>query len=82
MRLINTKTSQSLVEFEGDRTIFYNKYLEKEMRSIGIPVPHGMRGIYNGKECIHLEDAEFQQAFREIYYLTTMNPEMFRWQDY
>ncbi|MCH9627833.1 MAG: hypothetical protein S4CHLAM2_14790 [Chlamydiales bacterium] len=82
MKLINTKTSQSLVEFEGDRTIFYNKYLEKEMRSIGIPVPHGMRGIYNGKECIRLEDAEFQQAFREIYYLTTMNPETFRWQDF
>lgn len=51
------------------------------MRSIGIPVPHGLRGIYNGKDYIRLEDQEFQKAFKEIYYLTAMNHEMFQWTD-
>lgn len=78
-RLINIQTNQSIVEFEGDNTLFHSKFLEKEMRELGIPVPHGLRGIYHGKERIRLGDEEFQQAFREIYYLTTMNPEKFRW---
>ncbi len=81
MKLINTQTSQFLVEFDGDRTVIHNKFLENEMRSIGIPVPHGLRGIYEGKDCIKLEDAEFQKAFKEIYYLTAMNSNQFRWMD-
>jgi len=79
MKLINTNTYQSLVEFQGDQTIIHNKFLENEMRSIGIPVPHGLRGVYQGKDCIRLEDEEFQKAFKEIYYLTAMNPEKFHW---
>jgi len=81
MKLINTQTAQSLVEFEDDRTIFHSKFLEHEMRTIGIPVPHGLRGIFHGKDCIRLEDEEFQRAFKEIYYLTAMNPETFQWKE-
>ncbi len=81
MRLINTKTSKSLVEFHDDKTIIYNKFLESEMRSIGIPVPHGLRGVYHGKDSVHLGDTEFQQAFKEIYYLTAMDTVLFRWEE-
>ena len=81
MKLINTNTSQSLVEFQGDRTFIHNKFLENEMRTIGIPIPHGLRGVYKGKDCIRLDDPEFQQAFKEIYYLTAMNPDIFQWID-
>lgn len=70
-----------MVEFEGKKTHIYNKFLEHEMRSIGIPVPHGLRGLYNGKDYIRLEDEEFQKAFKEIYYLTSMDPEAFQWKD-
>lgn len=78
-KLINRHTKQPIVEFEENRTIIHNKFLEHEMRSLGILVPHGLRGIYKGKDCIRLEDEEFQKAFREIYYLTAMNPETFQW---
>ena len=61
--------------------MLHNKILEHEMRSIGIPIPHGLRGIYHGKDCVRLEDEEFQKAFREIYYLTVMNPEAFHWSE-
>jgi hypothetical protein len=77
-KLINRRTQKPIVEFEGSRTIFHNKYLEHEMRTIGITIPHGLRGIY-GKDCIRLGDEAFEQAFKEIYYLTSMNPETFLW---
>ncbi|MCC5832766.1 MAG: hypothetical protein JJU12_06970 [Chlamydiales bacterium] len=51
------------------------------MRTIGIPVPHGLRGVYKGKDYVRLGDPEFQQAFKEIYYLTAMNPDKFQWLD-
>lgn len=79
MKLVNTQTSQALVEFHGDKTLIYNKFLENEMRTIGIPVPHGLRGLYKGKDCIRLEDPDFQRAFKEIYYLTAMSPDKFQW---
>jgi hypothetical protein len=53
--------------------------LENEMKQIGIPVPHGLRGIYNGKDHIRLNDEDFQKAFQEIYYLTAMDHALFRW---
>ena len=81
MRLINTLTAKPLVEFSEDQTVIHSKFLEREMRLMGIPVPHGLRGMYHGKECIRLEDEDFQKAFMEIYYLTAMNPETFRWED-
>lgn len=80
MKLVNKQTNKSIVEFDGTKTIFHNKFLEQEMRHIGIIIPHGLRGVY-GKDCIRLEDQEFQQAFQEVYYLTTMNTDIFHWLD-
>lgn len=80
-RLVNKKTQQPIVEFADGKTLIHNKFLEHEMRSIGIPIPHGLRGVYQGKDCIRLEDAEFQKAFQEVYYITAMNPELFQWYD-
>lgn len=81
MRLINKETSKSLIEFKGNETVIHNRFLEHEMRTIGIAVPHGLRGLFHGKDCIRLEDADFQRAFKEIYYLTTMNPDKFHWEE-
>jgi hypothetical protein len=80
-QLLNMQTGQAIVEFEGKNTLIHNKFLEQEMRTLGIMVPHGLRGIYHGKDCILLDDPDFQQAFQEIYYLTSMNPSQFRWAD-
>lgn len=80
-KLVNRNTNQPIVEFVEDKIIFHNKFLENEMRSLGILIPHGLRGIYNGKDCIRLGDKEFPQAFREVYFLTTMDPETFKWSE-
>ena len=81
MRLVNTKSKQPIVEFTEGEAIFHSKFLEHEMRSMGILIPHGLRGAYHGKDCIYLGEQEFQQAFKEVYYLTYMDATQFKWQE-
>lgn len=79
MRLVHKESQKIIVEFRGLETIFYNKFLEQEMRNMGILIPHGLRGVY-GKDCIKLGDEQFQKAFKEIYYLSFMSPGQFVWE--
>lgn len=79
MKLINTQTGKILVEFDGKKACFHNKYLEQEMKSIGIPIPHGLRGSFKGQDQIFLEDELFQKAFKEIFYLTSIDHNLFKW---
>lgn len=81
MQLINKKTKTPLVEFQNKKTIFYNKFLEREMRTLGILIPHGLRGVFHGKDYIYFGEEDFQKAFREVYYLTSMNTDLFYWTD-
>lgn len=80
MRLVNKKTGESLLEFKGDKIQFFNRFLEEEMRIVGIPIPPGVRNYFGGKDYIFLDDENFQRAFREIYYLTSFDPKLFQWQ--
>jgi hypothetical protein len=79
MRLVNGKNQTVVVEFDGDKTIIHNKFLEREMKEMGILVPEGLRSHFGGKECIYFDDLEFQKAFKEIYYLTCMDATFFQW---
>lgn len=81
MLLINIETKQPVVEFHGKETLFHNKFLEHEMRLMGIPIPHGLRALYQGRDYIFLGDDSFQRAFKEIYYLTAMDHKTFKWQE-
>lgn len=80
MRLIKRKTGRPIVEFKGGDTVIHNKFLEREMRSIGIPIPHGLRGLFHGRDCVYLDDDDFQKAFKEVYFLTAMDAEEFTWE--
>ncbi len=79
MHLINLETGEVVIEFKKDGAIFYNTLLEKEMKQMGIAIPHGLRGSYHGKDLIHLGDPDFERAFREIYYLTYLSHKQFAW---
>ena len=81
MRLVNIHTHRSIVAFEDKATRIFNKFLEREMKSMGIPIPPGMRGLYEGRDVVYLGDREFQRAFKEIYYITSMDSRIFKWQD-
>ena len=79
MRLVNVRTGETVIEFNESGTVFHNRLLESEMRHMGIDIPHGLRGTYHGKDCIHLDDEDFEKAFKEIYYLTYLSPSRFAW---
>lgn len=81
MQLIHSETNQALVEFNENGIIFHSRILENEMRFMGIPIPVGMRSHYSGKDCIFLGEEKFVDAFKEIYYLTNMNPKTFIWKN-
>jgi hypothetical protein len=81
MKLINIQNQQPVVEFIGDQIIFYNRFLEKEMQTLGILIPHGLRSVFQGKDCIYLGEEQFQKAFREIYCVTALDPAHFQWLD-
>lgn len=80
MRLVNSKSRQTLVDFTTTGAVFYSKYLEEEMRRCGIPIPPGLRARFGGKDFIYLGDPDFQKAFREVFYLTAFDPGLFIWE--
>ncbi len=67
MKLVNTKSGFVVVEYQGDKTIFHDRILEKEMRVRGITIPPALRSEYGGKSAVRLNEKEFQKAFKEIY---------------
>lgn len=79
MRLVNLKTNRPILEFKEGKPVFYSKFFEHEMCEMGIEIPHGLRGTYQGKTTITPYDSDFEKAFREIYYATYMNPDQFKW---
>lgn len=81
MRLVNKNTHNPLVEFNEDKIIFHNKFLEQEMKHVGIAIPNGLRGVFHGRDYIFLGDLDFPKAFREVYFIVSMNPETFLWEE-
>jgi len=77
---VNKQTDQPLVEFIEGQTLFHSRYLEREMRTLGIPIPPGSRSLFNGQDTIYLGDDQFQKAFKEIYYETLMDRTLFKWE--
>lgn len=81
MRLIHNASKKPLVEFLGKKTVFHNKYLEDQMRLLGVSIPPGLRSHFEGKDFVYLRDPTFQKAFREVYYLTSMDSQEFTWEE-
>lgn len=81
MRLVNVETKKAIVEFIGKKTLIHNKFLEEEMKILGIPIPDGMRGLFEGRDTIHLDEEKFQEAFKQIYFFSYMDPRHFKWEE-
>jgi hypothetical protein len=79
MQLINIKTGFVVVKYLEAKAFFNDRFLEKQMNIQGIVVPPFLQKQFNDKTVIFLKDPEFQKAFKEIYYLFSMNTKLFRW---
>ena len=79
MNLVSVTTNQTLVEFHDHKPIFHNKYLEKEMKEIGIVIPDFLRGDFQGRAVIKLDDDLFNRAFKDVFYPLHMDSSKYQW---
>ncbi len=70
----------SCAEIKKGRVAFTNKVLESKVNSFGILIPHYMQGSYAGKRVIYPCDAEFVQAFVEVYYPFSLKEQGYHWE--
>lgn len=80
IRLINSKTGHTVVEFIEEATIFHDCFLESEMQEVGILIPFSRQSDFLGKEVIYLNDPLFKKAFLEIYYPISIANALYQWQ--
>jgi hypothetical protein len=81
MKLIHSKTKFVVVEFQNDKVIFHDRFLEKEMKLRGIAIPPALRDQYEQKAFVKLQDPLFQKAFQEIYYPIYLAPREHVWEN-
>lgn len=79
MQLINSKTGFLVAEYRGDETIFYDRFLEAEMRKRGVSIPPPLQSSFGGKSSIRLGDKDFQRAFKEVYCTLVLDPHKHQW---
>jgi hypothetical protein len=80
MKLVNVKSKFVVAEYQGDKTVFHDRMLEKEMTVRGIVIPPALRSEYGGKASVRLNEKEFQKAFKEIYCKQAFNPQSYQWE--
>lgn len=68
LALMHPDTKEVLAEIYEDRVIYYNEFLETNMRRNGISIPASMRQVYQDRTVIYPKEAGFSKAFIEIYY--------------
>jgi hypothetical protein len=79
MQLINIKTGCVIVEYKESATLFYDPFLEREMKMKGICIPPYLRSAFEGKSVIRFKDKEFQRAFKDVYAQAVFNSPIYQW---
>ena len=80
MKLINVKSGFVVVEYQGNKTIFHDRMLEKEMTVRGVIIPPPLRSEYGGKSSVRLDEIEFQKAFKDVYCKQAFNSQAYQWE--
>ncbi len=78
-QLIYKKTQKVVLEFEGESCVFHDSILQDHMERDGIEVPGFCQEAFDGKEVIKPGDRLFKKAFIDLYFLFSMNGELYEW---
>lgn len=81
MKLFNTKTHFVVMEFKDHLPIFYDRFLEVEMKDLGITIHPILRKEFKGKEKVYPTDSLFKKAFLEIYYPMHLASPDYQWKN-
>jgi hypothetical protein len=81
MKLINLNTGEVFLHAEpGSTPEFTQSHMNDAMSKFGLIIPVGLQEKYNGKTRVYLDEPEFLEAFRELYFEHEMKPNGFAWQ--
>lgn len=80
MKLVNVKSGFVVVEFDQEKALFGDRFLEAEMKESGIAIPANRRAEFGGKETILLGDPLFRKAFVEVYVPLSIASSAYRWE--
>lgn len=80
-QLVNANTGFVVVEFEDGIAHFHDPFLEAEMKEIGISIPFGRKGEFEGKEIVYLGDILFEKAFIDVYYPISIANPLYEWRN-
>lgn len=81
MKLVNTKTGFVVVEFNQGKPVFYDRFLEAEMKETGILIPPALVKLFDNKEVIFMGEPLFEKAFIEVYYPLCIANSVYQWQN-
>ena len=79
MRLVHINTGFTIVEYQREKTLFYDRFLAKQMRVEGVRIPPYLREQFGGKRTIRYGDDAFQRAFSEVYAPSAFKSPLYQW---
>ena len=80
MKLVHAKTGFVVVEFNEGKALFFDRFLEEELKDRGIFIPQAERSQFDGKKVVFPSDPLFEKAFVEVYYPLSIAQSVYKWQ--
>ena len=81
MQLIHKKTGFVVAEENRTALAIKDPFLLKDLQISGISIPSALRGQYEGKANIKMDDPLFPKAFKEVYLKLQMKEGMYEWKE-
>jgi len=79
LQLKNIESGFVVIEFLEGEIRFHDPILKEKMEVEGIAIPFSERKRYGGKDRIFLGDKQFQEAFKEFYYIYQFDFNTYKW---
>lgn len=79
----NNGVQKTIAKISSSDIEIFDKYLFKNMKTLGIRIPDILRSEFNGRNIVYLEkenNALFIKAFKEIYCPSSMPANLYHWQ--
>ena len=84
MRLVDRSSNHTVAQYDGSQVTFpKDSALKSVMESRGIYIPPVARhDEFAGRTYVEIKDGDlFAKAFMEIYYIFTMNNDIYTWKE-
>jgi hypothetical protein len=81
MKLVHPKTGFVVAEEEKNTLVVHDRFLERDLKKNGIPIPVFLREKFNRKAVVRCDDENFPRAFKEVLIPFSLASEKLQWQE-